>query len=439
MVDRLIHIARTPGMLTPALLALFPLWWALGLGEVVFAIFGVALAISLLQTRRITVPRFASAWIVFLFAVAASGVMLEEANDIFNWGLRLSQYISVGLLLPYVLTHRESTPARRVFASGSILFIGSVVGGYLGLIIGDVSYLSPFGMVLPGGIRANSFVHDIVNPSFADVERFLGTYEVTRPKAPFTYTNEWGASMGLLFPFALHDAFEGFGIRRNAARLALLASPVPIAFSLNQGLWISIVAGVGYATVRTAGRGDGRAVLQVLLAAFVAVAVIVATPLGEAFSSDLQNPDATSDRAELYESTIREVNKSPLIGYGAPRQVNDSGPPAGTHGQLWIVLFSHGAIGALSYFGFLGGLLWMTRRYRTRAGLWCHTILFISFVQAPFYGHVPQQLAIMMVAGALGLLDVRGLLGSKSQVEPAALRSLSDTMDLDLATQTPAT
>jgi len=149
-------------------------------------------------------------------------------------------------------------------------------------------------------------------------------------------------------------------------------------------------------------------IIQLMVVALVAAVAIVATPIGNAFQSELQNPNATEDRFELYQATLRELPESPVIGFGGPRVVQEGLPPAGTHGQVWIVLFSHGAAGTLAYFGFLCGLLWSTRNYRTRTGLWCHVVVFVSLVQAPFYGHVPQQLGIIMVAGAIGILDASG-------------------------------
>jgi hypothetical protein len=404
---------RQRGMLTPALIGLFPLWWAMGLSELIWPAFGLLMIGSLLQSQSVAIPRFAMAWVVFLLFVAASGFMLEEQQDVYSWVIRFSQYVSVGLIVPYVLTHRDRTPARVVFGSVTALFIASVIGGYLGLLLGDFSFRSPLAYVLPGGFQANSFVRDVVNPSFADIERFLGRFEVTRPKAPFTYTNGWGAAMGLLFPFAVHDAITGFGLSRKIARVALVASVVPIMLSLNQGLWISIAAGAGYAALRAAGRGDSRVVLQLMGVGLIATIALTATPLSNTIQSDLQNPNATEDRFELYEATLSELPNSPIIGFGGPREVREGLPPAGTHGQLWIVLFSHGAGGALAYFAFIAGMFWSTRRYRTNVGLWCHVVIFVSFAQAPFYGHTPQQLAIIMVAAAVGLLDVGGLLEPK--------------------------
>jgi len=305
------------------LFGLYPIWWAMGLGEVIWPLVGAGMALSLLTSRSVAIPRFASIWVLFCVVVAASGFLLEEQRDVWSWIIRLSQYVSAGLTVPYILTHRRSTPAHVVFASISVLFCASVVGGYIGLLLGDLSFRSPFAYVLPGGFQSNSFVSEVVNPSFADVERFLGRFSVTRPKAPFTYTNSWGAAMALLFPFGLHDALHGFGISKRVARIAVGASAVPIALSLNQGLWVSLIAGAGFLALRSAGRGDVRLILQLLALALVVAVAITATPLGNTFRSELQNPNATEDRFELYQATLNELPKSPIIGFGGPRVLDD--------------------------------------------------------------------------------------------------------------------
>lgn len=398
---------RQPGALVPLLIGLMPLWWATGLSEVIWPVFGVLMAGSLAQATSIAVPRYFSMWVIFVIVVVASGLMLEDELDMVSWFIRLSQYVSLGLVIPYVLTHRHTTPIERVVASCTALFAASVAGGWIGLVVGDWTFTAPLAWVLPGSIAANSFVDELVHPAFADIESFLGTYSVTRPKAPFTYTNGWGAAMGVLTPFALCSAVTGFGGLRRTARVALAASVVPIVFSLNQGLWVSLIALACYVAFRAFVRGDGRLIAQLLIMAVVAAVLIVVTPLGEALAPELQNPNATEDRFALYEATLRKLPESPVIGFGGPRDLDDtsSGPPAGTHGQLWIVLFSHGAAGALAYFGFLGAIFLRSVRYRTQPGLWASAVLFISFVQAPFYGHVPQQLVIIMAAGALALID----------------------------------
>ena len=53
--------------------------------------------------------------------------------------------------------------------------------------------------------------------------------------------------------------------------------------------------------------------------------------------------------------TVKEVMKSPVIGYGGPRPYDGPKliPHLGTQGQFWLVLFSQGIVGAFFFVMFL--------------------------------------------------------------------------------------
>ena len=77
------------------------------------------------------------------------------------------------------------------------LFGVTVLGGLLGVLLGNVSFSSPFELVLPHGVRSNYYVKQLVHPGFAQVQDVLG-HTSPRPKAPFAYTNSWGNNISLL-------------------------------------------------------------------------------------------------------------------------------------------------------------------------------------------------------------------------------------------------
>jgi hypothetical protein len=391
-----------PGWMAPALIAGFPLWWALGLGELIFPIAGLAMLWDLSRRREVMVPRTFGMYAAFIVAVATSGLMLDKPSEALGWITRTAQYVGVGMILPYCLTHRRNLSSTRLLRSLVWLWIAAVAGGVAALVLGPVSFPTPMKYLLPGGISSNPFVFEQVNPSLADVDGFLGFTSV-RPKAPFTYTNGWGAALGLLFPVAAYAAVCHIGIPRWLVRLSLILGTVPIVFSLNRGLWVSIAAACAYGSVLLVRRHGSRVVVGLILGAVIAATVIAVSPLGGLIEQRAENGHSDEDRAELYLEVISELKESPFFGYGGPRPTED-GPPLGTHGQLWIVLFSYGLVGAILYFGFMAVCLVESTGGRTGAELVAHTVLVISGLQVFFYGHVPQQLAIIFVAITIGNL-----------------------------------
>ena len=79
----------------------------------------------------------------------------------------------------------------------------------------------------------------------------------------------------------------------------------------------------------------------------------------------------------------------------------------GTQGQLWLVLFSHGIPGMLFFVWWFGYQLWKMRKVSTPVSFWCHILVFIAFIQMPFYGWMPAPLVVIMVGIALAAREQR--------------------------------
>ena len=383
-----------PGWMAPALLGGFPLWWALGLGELIFALITPLLLWDLVRHRAPEAPRSLALYAGFVIAVAASGLMLERPSALLGWAVRTAQYAGIGLLLPYCVTHRRHLAARHLLGSLVWLWVAAIGAGLAGLLLGPRSFPTPLLFILPDGITSNPFVAEQLRPGLADVDRFLGFTSV-RPKAPFTYTNGWGAAVGLLFPVAALGAVRDLGVPQRLVRVSLVVAALPIIASLNRGLWLSLALGLLYGGSLVVRRHGSRAVVTLLLGAALTTAAVAVSPLGSLVEQRLRTGHSDADRAELYLQVIDELDASPVLGFGAPRPTDD-GPPLGTHGQLWVVLFSHGLLGAVLYFGFFGAQLLDSLRGRSPEELTGHVILAIGAAQIFFYGHVPQQLAILM-------------------------------------------
>ena len=130
-----------------------------------------------------------------------------------------------------------------------------VAGGYAGILVGAHTFTPPIDGLLPHGLRSQPFVQELVQPVFAEVQGFLG-YPIPRPAAPFTYSNYWGGNIAVLTPVAIAAAVAaGRGARRKLIIAVLIASLVPMAFSLNRGMFLSLGIGILYVALRMALRG----------------------------------------------------------------------------------------------------------------------------------------------------------------------------------------
>ncbi len=391
------------------MIAGYPLWWLLGLGGVVWLALAVPMAAWLVAQRHLQLPRGFPLYAVFCCFVAASVVRIDSADRLAGYLLRSSWYLAGGILWLYLANTEAKIGVRRLVGMVVVLWLATVAGGWLGILLPHVEFASPVTSVLPGKLAANELVHSMITPGFAEVQQsFTGV--LTRPKAPYFYTNGWGSAIALLTPFAI-GALTVPGIRpsRRVIRIGLLASVVPILLSLNRGLWVLLTIGALYTVLRRNRRGRSRGLVFVILGLLSVGTLVVATPLGDPVREALGSRTADSDerRTILYEETIARTAESPFLGHGAPRPSEETAQSVGTHGQFWMVMFSHGFIAAGLWLTMFGVLVWRTRNPTTDLGLAAHVVLVLGLLEMLFYGQIPHQLFILVVAASVAYREAR--------------------------------
>ena len=401
------------GGLSPAwpLLVLFPLlplWWALGVSGVVLSFLTLPLLAALILRRRILVPRGFGLYLLFLLWCVFSAAQLVTPRQWVSAGYRGSMYLAAGLLFLYVLnTQRDRLPPDQAVRILGAFFVVIALGGVAGMLIPATGFTTPAKALTPAPLLTDPFIQALVSAQTSTGKAFAA-YPIFRPKAPFIYTNEWGAAYAMTLPFALcllTRARTRMG--RDLMALTLVLSVLPLVFSLNRGAWLSAGIGVLYAVLRLARSRNGQ-VLRVFAGVALLVAVIVVvTPIDEIILTRLSNGYGDAHREQLYTDSITLVRGSPILGYGAPVLV-EGDVSAGTHGQLWTIVVSQGIPGLVFFTGWLLWAWWKASR-RLPPGhpgdptvrFWCEVALVIALAQMPYYDLLPWGLSIAMVAAAL--------------------------------------
>ncbi|MGI9598978.1 MAG: O-antigen ligase family protein, partial [Acidimicrobiales bacterium] len=392
------------GKLFAVLMGGYPLAWALGLAPVFYMMLAVPMAMWLLRNRPFQIPRGTVFFLLFLMIVGASFVQLNSIGRIAIYGLRTSWYVSAFIAFLYLVRHRGAGAQALIVKSMVLLWALIVFGGYLSIFAPELQWSTPVAQVLPGVLADNEFIHRLINPQVSEIQIFrFEDVTLHRPAAPFAYTNAWGSTLAMVTPFvlaALHD--RRIGIPRKVLVPLLALGVVPFYVALNRGSWLTLGAGVCYGVARYAFI-KRNAMPIVLLVALLAIGAGFAASTGVLDTATEQlatrSADSNETRSNLYAETIREAAKSPLIGYGSTRTSpsNPSGPPLGTHGQLWAVLFAHGYLGVGLYLAFFLSAFFRSRPLDPVAH-WAKVSLFIGLMQLPIYGHLPHQLFVMVGA-----------------------------------------
>ncbi|HET6213711.1 MAG TPA: hypothetical protein VFE14_12680 [Micromonosporaceae bacterium] len=436
-----------PGWPLVALLLLYPLWWVLGLGVLIFPILAVPMLVALVRQhaagRPVRLPPGFALWALFLLVavvgIAALGadpsgtVPATAASRLVAVLFRLGEYAGLTVLLVYAgnLTRAE-LPQRRLVGLLGWLFAVTVAGGLLGVFAGHFAFTSPVELLLPHGVRAKGFVQSLVHPSAAQVMEILG-HPSPRPAAPWGYTNTWGNNFCLLVVWFV-AAVWGFATSRRIRVLAagcLAVSVVPAIYSLNRGLWIGLGLIAGHVAIRLGLRGRLWAIGGLAAAAAALAAALAVTPLGGVVGDRLDNGKSNGVRMYLTERAITGATESPVIGFGSTRNtqggrnsiaVGESDDcercgnfTVGGNGQLWQLLFAHGLVGTAAYLGFFGYGIWWFRRDHSAIGLAGSAALISSFAAMFWYNSLVTPLAFMFLAYALLWRNVR----AESEVAPS--------------------
>lgn len=404
-----LHLDAVPGRLPSwplgALLGGYPLWWALGIADFSWILFAFVMAAYLVARGSVRVPRGFGMWLLFLLWVGLSATQLLSVGDLSFFGYRALQNLSATVLFIYVYNARESITDRYLTGAASLLWVTTIIGGYLGMLLPSVVYRSPLSFVLPQALLGNDLINRMVIRRFSQFNADSWVEVAPRPSAPYLYTNNWGNAYALLLPLVLIYLFESRGTRRFWWVLASIPiSLIPAISTMNRGMFIGVGVAVVYIGVRYLLMGKPFVAIACAAAIAIAAIVLVTSPVNAELQDRLDSSGTNESRSTVYLETLQDVAQSPLLGMGTPRaNENPKLPPVGSHGQFWIVMHSHGVPAMIFFVGWFVSVYFKGVRRTDFTGIASGAVVLVSLVQFTFYGFVPVGMALLMAACALTL------------------------------------
>lgn len=404
--------AFQPGWPLVWLLVGYPLWWVLGIAQILSLAAAVVMLLELLCRPRIVAPRGFLLWLLFLAWLLAGLIVLQvdapgtvhggSNTRYLTFSFRLSWYLAATVVLLYLGNMRKELSTRRVTRAFGCLFVTVVGGGLLGTIAPHLDFPSAIELLLPHRVTSIQFVHDLVHPVVAQLN-VVDNVENPRASAPFPYTNGWALNFAVLLPFFLFAWFgPDSGWRRRVGPLVLALALVPVIVTVNRGLWIALGATALFVALRAAASGKPRPLGAVLAGVGLVVALVAVTPLGATVEHRLNNGYSDSSRANLSTTTVETaLDASPVVGFGTTRDVQGSfssiaggatpscplcAPPSlGTQGHLWLLTFATGAGGLLLYLGFYLTMFSRGLRLKAPSVALGMSVLVAHLATMPFY------------------------------------------------------
>jgi hypothetical protein len=417
-----------------ALLAGWPLWWALGFAPYAMVLLAIPMISRMYGwrvngSRAIRLPPGFSLWVLFMIVQLASVVEIgltapdtsasPASSRVISWAARMLSYGAAGVLLLYAgnLTERE-LPRRRLAWLLGLVGIYTVIGGVAGTVLPALRFSSPLALLVPQSLQVSaSQLGPMLHPATAQIQDFVG-YAHGRPAAPFSYTNMWGNCLAILLPWLLVVWWaHGTRRQRRAVVAVFVIAFVPAVYSLDRGLWIGLGVALVYVAIRFAAWGK-LAILGVLCGALVLGAVVIlASPLQDLIAARFANPVSNTGRASDTLISVKDAESSIVLGYGDTRHAQGSASSitlgktancracgqsvVGGDGQMQLLLVSSGFVGAGLYVAFFGYGVWRYRRDTTPYGMAGVLVILLGFVFMFVYEAVGAPLAFTMLSYAL--------------------------------------
>jgi hypothetical protein len=342
----------------------------------------------------------------------ASGVELQSASRVIAWSWRLSFYLSATVLFLWIYNaSRERVPTRAIINGLAGFWVFVIYGGWLAVLYPTLQLHSPAEYIFPHSLLDNTYFYAHVHLQVAQLQRFLG-FEEGRPQTFFAYTNAWGSTCAMLTPLALAALAAKPGpVWGRVLKVTLGLSVVPIIFSLNRGLWLSLGFGLAYAAVRFGALRDVQRVMRVLGAVVLVGVVIAFSPLGGLVSGRFTHQTGDTSRLARDQAAQSQVAASPWLGYGAPQQnkaVTHTDKSVGTESEIFLLLYSHGLPALFLYGAWMAYTILRTAKTRSRDSppiFWVHVALIVAFVQSPYY-ELTERIPFILVFAALLYRDI---------------------------------
>lgn len=401
--ERALPAASLPRWPLVMMFGLFPLWWVVGVVDVMWFVMALVMLLYLRRRSALRAPRGFGFWLFFVVWSMLSVIELDSALRLVGFGYRLGLYLACTVLFLYVYNGRDRLTARFVTGVATVFWLITIAGGYLGLLLPTAVVRTPMSYVLPSSLVSNELVNQMVIRRFAQYNPESYFHIDPRPSAPFLYTNNWGNVFSLLVPLVIAYLIQVRHERRFWLLLpALPLGLVPAFLTLNRGMFIGLGVALVYAAVRLALLRHARAILALILLGVMVVGAFLVLPVGERLSNRLENSATNTSRSTLYEEVWQSTKESPLFGRGAPRPAESTGtPPVGTQGQMWLVLYSHGVAALVGFVGWFLVAFVVSLRRHDAVGLASNCVLIVGIVELTYYGLLPNGLPLMMIAAAL--------------------------------------
>lgn len=301
---------------------------------------------------RLSLPKSAVLFIIFLFFVTLSMIKVEEMQRLITYSRDLMTWMCALLFFAHFYNYFKTRNLYEASEVGSKAFWIIILTCLVYILFGSIEFKSVGYLVSPGFIRESMTANRFLIKDFGEQLYFYGFTD--RVSSFFGSPIHLALILFLLLPFALARSNLSFKIfiyivsfaaifyaQARIAMVLILCYPIMYAFT---------------GVILRPSRSPYSLLLSILsLILAVSFSAVYYQELMQ-FLNELffeRRAGSADQRSGIYIDTIRWIGDSPLVGYGTQIDVPWLEYPLGSHSTPLGFAFKHGVIATIAMTGFL--------------------------------------------------------------------------------------
>ncbi|HVW32183.1 MAG TPA: hypothetical protein VHL53_06555, partial [Acidimicrobiia bacterium] len=140
---------------------LFPVWYVLGFGALIWFFLAIPMTVSLLARRKVRVPKGFGLYALFFIWMLATFMQLQGSGSgrMFAFAYRAGLYYSAAVWCLYVFNApKKLLPTRTILKIMTFMWIIVMAGGWLGILQPNLQFSTVAEHLMPKSIVSNDLV-----------------------------------------------------------------------------------------------------------------------------------------------------------------------------------------------------------------------------------------------------------------------------------------
>lgn len=323
-----------------------PVWWLLGLEQLLIFAFGLFALLIFLNDRKQLLKKHESILVLFLLSTFVSAIFVYHPSRLLEIGRSTIAFITLIFGSIYIGTIIKEKGKKPILKLVFIIFIWSIFSALISFFLRDFTLIAPIEAIIPAGLKDYSLVRDLYYKRLGD-NYFSIFGPFWRPRGIYSYSTALAVTLAVLIPM-IHQ-YKLYLKSQKWVNISIIIGIIVVILTTTRIALIALI--VVYTFYGLFVYKKYRNFL-LGLSPFALLTLIFFVDLQQLFIGfmEIRGAGSASFRASLYTVTFEYFKERPLFGWGAQIPHEQFYAALGSHSAYINVLFCYGIVGFLLFF-----------------------------------------------------------------------------------------